>query len=382
MPGLMRLADVIFGNFMNMAEDEIFDLRKRIYVTLCGCLIVVALSGLINYGTTYCGVSWLGKAVNIIGFYVVCMLWFWFLGNPHALCAIFLAGIISGGRNSVSHPIEQGVKYYDDLGRFFGNLFLFLSIFMLFNATIPIGRNFSSLLISLVAGTVLVLSSVLWKMTTKIGKKFVRAYALIVLILSLLSVIDPVAWKNSIGFDLFAFTRISGVEAKVSSIEEKMREGEDRRQSAILKTIEKKIDRGEVLTSDETAFLLQKKRERDANTIPGKVKAAFDDWTRGSGGQNGGQIKPSSDPIINLNNPGTHTFTINAGRESEWIDIGGHLNYTLSTQGKGYSYWLREKNGGKMKRISTDNNRIDWNGPTKIVAEDKYLLVTITLSRK
>lgn len=157
-----------------------------------------------------------------------------------------------------------------------------------------------------------------WKIGGKFGRKFVYYAAICILVAFVLSLIPRHAWKKSIGFDVKGFFSSTESEEALSDLEKEQQSAEEKMKAAILEKIQEKIKKSAKkgirpeLTPLEEEFIREMQKERDENSIPGKISSGVRKISLPS-------IKmPSSVPELGWKTVRSFTFTPNQWSETDY----------------------------------------------------------------
>lgn len=170
----------------------------------------------------------------------------------------------------------------------------------------------------IVALAIMELIYVEWKIGGRFGRKFVYYAAICILVAFVLSLIPRHAWKKSIGFDVKGFFSSTESEEALSDLEKEQQSAEEKMKAAILEKIQEKIKKSAKkgirpeLTPLEEEFIREMQKERDENSIPGKISSGIQKISLPS-------IKmPASIPEVGWKTIKSFTFSPNQWSETDY----------------------------------------------------------------
>ena len=203
-----------------------------------------------------------------------------FLGIIFIIAATFIAsqpkivaGLVGIGTGTkLKEPINGTTDALKVWTMFLGQMMIWVSIFFLVCATIHFDRNIGVMPIIILGLFIIFLAAPLWGFQSKLLKKLVYGYAIIMVIVYSACMISPASYKHYTGVDPIKFFRANMSDKKIAEIEDIQEEQADEHREKKLEKIEAKIKKRKKLTSKEEKILQDSKKKRDNRSIPVKAK--------------------------------------------------------------------------------------------------------------
>lgn len=214
----------------------------------------------------------------------------WF--QPRFLVPIAEAGAVVGAVTPPTIPktVVDALELYV---RVLGHILLWGSLLLFVLGTIPFRENPLAILLIVAGLVVLLLMSAMWK-GGGMGRRFLKGYVIVMIIISFLSLISGPRWVKLIGMDPNGMTEISVMEKELHTFKKSSREAQDEKDAARLKELTRKVSRGENLTDEEKAFVRKMDERAKRNSLPGLSSAV------GNGGQKWESV---AQVTLHTNNP-------------------------------------------------------------------------------
>lgn len=244
--------------------------RRQVKRLATAVLALTVLGVVANYvGTTYM-IAWIRQLNLVVG----CL--FAILSAYAMACpAVIAALLVSGYSRNNANPLEGAESTVRDLGKATAWYFLGLSFFFLVLGTFPIARNWMGIFAIYLAVFTLILAGPTLHTRVLFARPIIFGYSVIVIALTVGSMVHGAAYKKAVGFDPYAYFRLSSIDMKADDIAKIEAANEEEVVLARLRIIERKVKRGESLTQDEEDLLKQINR----NNVPGKaVDTAVAGW--------------------------------------------------------------------------------------------------------
>ena len=256
-------------NFAGNLADEYSVIRQRLLWIMNALLILSVLGVVANYVGTNWGIDWLRQANLIVGC-VLAIISAYAIACPAVVVAVIGIGYArnddaAAGTAETAKNLGMGFAWY-----VLGASFLFLIL-----GTFPIARNPLAVFAIYLAILVLVLGGPTLSIRVVFSKYIIYLYSMVVIVLAVGSMVHGAAYKKAVGFDPYAYFRLSPIDMKADDIAKIEAANEEEVVMARLRIIERKVKRGESLTQEEVDLLAQINR----NNVPGKaVDTAVAGW--------------------------------------------------------------------------------------------------------
>ena len=268
--------------------ERSLDLARRTYkqihilypvFVLWGGLLPIALSMIF----LLTGFDW-GNKIGA----VACVLISAWLGS-HII--VLTTSAVAGAIADPKHPLAGGkdaiIKAYEGIRSYC----LMLALWFFVLGTLPIGRNFGSVITALVAIIIIVMITIEWNLALKFYKKAIQVYSYSILIISIILVIPPTVYNRIIGSDPVAYFRVLPADEEIPKVEETAADVKSAYDKRILAGLSNSInpETGHKVNMDQliankvaVEVNLQKvkmlKEERNRNSLVGLYKRTRDSF--------------------------------------------------------------------------------------------------------
>lgn len=164
--------------------------------------------------------------------------------------------------------------------RTLGDIVFWISIFGMFLGTISCRNNPGAVLVIAITLIVIGYGSYRWEMGPTIYKWIIYNYAVLTLIISILSLVPAYTWIHWTGHDLGAFFHSSKMEEKLAEVEQKEKQFEEGKNEAILDGIMEKLDAKKPLSASDKKFMETMREKRESNSLPARISEKFSQMSR------------------------------------------------------------------------------------------------------
>lgn len=347
------------GNLLGTSSDAYKIIRRRIFKVLGLIFAASLLAVTLNF--------WGLKTANAI---IGCILPFvalYLFTSPEVIGGVFLAGLIT----SPKHPVA-GIKGVAELvGQALAWIVLVASLFFLIVGTLPLGRNFGAVGVVYLCFGILLLMDIRNIKKTKFAMRLLYTYAIVALVVSLGSMIPCPVHVKMYGHDLFSWLRISPVERAIARVEDAETKVNEKKVATALAVIEKKILKGQALTTNELSLKANAKALRDGNTAPAGAKKTWNGVfaktpptpppPRDLGWQRW-EVKPTNNTVVRVYNG--DEFIYKSPMAFRVSEAGGtdhlHNPSTNPEEIRSFRFYDLPAQGREIKILPVDGTNVFW----------------------
>lgn len=201
---------------------------------------------------------------------------------------------------------------------------LYTILFFLLVGTFNFGGSFWTVPVLYLLIAALILAQYQWGYKARFFKPFAYGMVIVMIIVNIGSLIPTSAWKRVIGFDLYAWNRITRADVLVDKIQKQVEENQELAREArlekLLKEAKAKTLTPETLNCDDDVKVTKGK------SFPSRVKS-ISSLILSAG-------KPVNQPIQSSSrvyNPGTYHFSLKAGEETPWMTFTSCVKYDITS---------------------------------------------------
>ncbi|HLB50552.1 MAG TPA: hypothetical protein VJL38_00025 [Patescibacteria group bacterium] len=202
----------------------------------------------------------------------------WF--QPRFLIPITEAGVVVGAiaPPTIPQTIMSALELYV---RVLGHILLWGSLLLFIMGTLSFRGNPMAIFVIVAGFILLALIGAMWGKGNGVwGRRMVKGYVVIMIIVSFLSLISGPRWVKIIGIDPNGLMEPSVMEEALHGFKKSAAEAQDKKDAEKLRGLTRKVNRGENLTNEEKAFVRKMDEKAKRNSLPGALSSTDESGRR------------------------------------------------------------------------------------------------------